>query len=585
MATNIIKYKLNKNRSKVSENTNTFINVPLLNESRILPSGELNRIISIDDVFNQERNKSKRFRLVSTIRPIFSNVLMNPVSVTPTTQRPNSFGDTNNQYSNNNSYGLDIFEDRLFVNNALLNVEEFTREESLSRYLKEINGWFGFFNPDVTLSGNLCDFIFLEPKKSRFELDSNLENKNWYITVTYPFDSDNNHHLVKGGLLVTSIRPRNLGNRVLTSIGVAVPHNLSLNNSVRLIDTPSPLLEGDFNVIALGFEDGAYKETFFTIDLEYDLISNITNINARMKRLYFGNEVEYYVRKFKKINGYETNEPLTKEDSECYPLSFSNTIYSDQIYQNIFNQDITTEGLKDNLGRPLSEIYLTIIRNKIKGGFTKIISGFELDNFPGNTNTSSNDGKKVSNIRKMHTSTSPNVNFETHTPLENNIKIDNNWWYGDICEYSKLEQQETILIDITHRFNMVLREITSPPFGPRNEGYLYKPHHKIKINNFSNFISQGDNSIDIIPEYATEIDGIFIWRDILPLGENDGQDETLDYPFVNGCHNIYQDISFKTYRQDPFGEYGLLYLTNFPRDIIGSSITDKFTLKQITDEC
>ena len=48
------------------------------------------------------------------------------------------------------------------------------------------------------------------------------------------------------------------------------------------------------------------------------------------------------------------NNLLTKEDEE--------NIYSDDIAQILFNDDIEIGNLRDNLGREPSEIYLTIVK-------------------------------------------------------------------------------------------------------------------------------------------------------------------------------------------------------------------------------
>lgn len=50
-------------------------------------------------------------------------------------------------------------------------------------------------------------------------------------------------------------------------------------------------------------------------------------------------------------------------DKEQYPLAFSRTIYNDKITQITFTDTIDITDIKDNLGRPLSELYVTIVKN------------------------------------------------------------------------------------------------------------------------------------------------------------------------------------------------------------------------------
>jgi hypothetical protein len=121
--------------------------------------------------------------------------------------------------------------------------------------------------------------------------------------------------------------------------------------------------------------------------------------------------------------------------------------------------------------------------------------------------------------------------------------------------------------------------------GTRYEGNFYKPHYKIEIREFSNYIEQGDSSTIGIPDYAEDLgDGRFIWRDLLDIGFSDTRDKPLDYPFLNGTHYIHQNYCVALRRQDPFAKYGLFYST-FPRDQIGDVMTDKFVVNNKENAC
>jgi hypothetical protein len=590
-----VRYKLNKSTSKVASNSDGYFNLNLESQIKLLPPGEINRIVNVGNIFNSERESVTKYRVISTISPIFSNVLFNLSG----NKGPNEYNSQNGiNYSD--SYGYQTFDGFLFKNKPYPN--DFTGTaplnylQSLSENLKEINGWFGFYDPDVTKSG-FCGFYDLEPTRNRFDLNSSLNTKNWEITITYPYSKDENHYLVNGGLLVTSAEIRIMGGVPMVAIGSVVPHNLNQGDRVRLTNMPTNGMNGDYVVIALGLDNGDSKDTFFVVEIDPTIaITGSLFTTGRIKRLYFGNEVEYYFRKFKKINSFETKGELTKDSYECYPLAFSQTIYGDQNYQLVFNDDIDIEGLVDNLGRPLSELYITLIKNDSENTFTKVISGLDLENYQGNTKTVTTDDLKVSNIRKMHTISPPLSSFNSHIPLESDVRFNNIDYYGDLCEYSKLEVKETILKNVMHRFNTVDREITqlkpisgvnpSTISGPRNEGYIYQPHYQLKIRNYSNYIEQGDNTTAGIPDYSENLgDGRYIWRDLLPIGDNDGQDDTLDYPFVNGSHHLYNNLCFTTKRQDPFGLFGLQYNTTDIPDPFGFGITDNFQIKDTDDVC
>lgn len=104
------------------------------------------------------------------------------------------------------------------------------------------------------------------------------------------------------------------------------------------------------------------------------------------KKVVEGEELEYYVRIFSKIPNWKfvnkepTEYEMYKKDSDLISryqtyendfeshvsrLAFSKNIYGDDISEIVFSDNIDLSHLKDNLGRPLSEIYLTIIKNNI----------------------------------------------------------------------------------------------------------------------------------------------------------------------------------------------------------------------------
>jgi hypothetical protein len=577
-----IQNRLNKSRFKGASNVDTFVNINLESEIKLLPPGEINRVINIGDIFNDERSISTKYKIIMTLSPIFSNVLFNIHGE----KGPNNF---NQSIGINNSYGFQTFDGFIFKNTEF-NIGEsttLTYRESVEKHLKEKNGWFGFQNPNIS-NGELCNFYDLEPTRDRFDMNSALPNKNWEFTITYPYDSDKQHYLVNGGLLITNAEPLNIGGVDMISFGSVVPHNLNIGDTVRLTNMPNTIMNGDFTVISLGLSNGDSKDTFFVVNINpINLpIGNLFS-TGRMKRLYYGNEVTYYFRKFKKIKSYQTQQPLLNTSYDVYPMAFSQNIYGDQIYQITFLDDIDVGNLTDNLGRPLSELFLTMIKTDSSNIFTNVVSGLDLENYIGNVKTQTNQDRSVSNIRKMHTISTPLAPFNSHNFLENDVKINNQDYYGDICEYSKYEVKETVLSKVMHRFNTIDRELTqiSPIAGgtingPRNEGYLYYPHYNIKIRQFSNYIEQGDTSVINIPEYAEDLgDGRYLWRDLLDIGYNDGQEEVIDYPFLNGTHYLHDNICVYTRRQDPFGNFGLLYNKDFPNDIFGDGITNNFMVK------
>lgn len=571
MNNNRIIKRLNKFSSKESVNTDAFMKMSFESKDKLLPSNEINKVLNIGDRFNIERQSSTFYRLIGTIRPLISNPLFNVTG--------------NDSWT---TFNNTIFRDRTYpANNTITDIEDLDYNTSVKTFLKEVDGWFGYFDPDIKKS-SLCDFFDMEPKRRRFSFTPDIENndkKNWELTITYPYSSDTKHYLVNNGLFIFDKISVVVSNRNMIALGTPVLHNLTAGDIIRLSGTT---LDGDYNVIRIGLDDGSLKGYYFVIDTSGTAIS--IGPNSRFKKVFAGQESQYYFRLFKKIKTRNTNS-IEQDDYEIYNLAFSQNIYNDQIYQFVFNEDIDISDLVDNLNRPLSEIYLTLIKTNssdINFSFTNISSGLETPFMP--QLNKSNIITYLQNIPVIHKIHNGGIlPIPTHIPLESNITISGDTFYGDIVEYNRFILKETILGEVNHRFNTTNREITTlttlPAQGPRQEGYFYKAHNLIKIREFSTYIEQGDLSTIGIPDYAENLgDGRFLWRDLLDIGFNDAKEELLDYPFVNGCQYIHQNYCFPLKRQDPFAQWGLYYF-KFPSDPIGNPITNNFTTNSEDKVC
>jgi len=588
MKTERIKQRLNIETSKNLVNTDTYLKINLDGQQKLLPPGSINNIVDSNDRFNFERQQSKKYRVLGTINSTISNPLFNlnnPSNADLYTWAGFNYRDSNNNFR---------FQSTIFPNVIINN-------------LKEKNGWFGYYEPDLTKASR-CEFLDMEPKRERFSflLDENPFNqsqnqtpvKNWELTITYPHSIDSGHTMVNNGLLIVDGQSATVSTRSMTAFGVACNHNLRIGDIVRISGTNG--YDGDHVVIRTGLDNGDFKQNYFVIDKPY--FGGISS-NSRIKRLFGGVESVYYFRKFRKVKTID-NSIIEPNDYEIYKLGFSENVFNDVITQFIFNDDINIDGLTDNLGRPLSELYLTIIKTNSNNLFSNISSGIETPMIS-NLNTSEFNTYllDVPVINKIHNGgSSP---FQTHVPLELSVDILTNEFYGDLVEYNENELRETVLTDVYHRFNTVNRELSNqiitynvnePPspqspitqsifLGPRQEGYMYKPHHLIRIREFSSYIEQGDQFTIGIPDYAVKLnDNKYIWRDLLDIGFTETGVSVLDYPFLNGCHYMYDNYCFTVKRQDPFSFWNLYY-NNYPADPIGERITDKFDFNSAEDVC
>jgi hypothetical protein len=592
---NRIEQKLNSEVSKNSVNTDTHIKVNVEQKQKLLPTNNINRIVNAADRFDVERQRCTFYRIISTIIPIVSNPLFN-------LSEPNS----NNKFTWS-GFNSNEFLDRTYPQDNDVNDEEdLNYVTSLSKYLKEKDGWFGFYDPDITKKG-LCNYFDMEPKRERFSLlpdyfpflnpSTQTPVKNWEITITYPSSSDKNHKLVKNGLKIIDRVIVESNTKQMIAFGIPCLHNLSVGDTVRITGTNG--YNGDHQVQRLGLDNGDFKGYYFVLDLP---ITGSINNMSRFKKVINNIESEYYFRLFKKIKTKNASV-IETDDYETYQAGFSENAFNDPIVQVMFNEDIDVSNLIDNLGRPLSELYFTTIKTDSNNLFTNISSGIETPFISNLLNSDIETHlRDVPAINRIHNGTTP---FVSHTPLENNVLINNSVFYGDLVEYNTNDLLEVTLAVVSHRFNTKNREtvsnfsyVTGPPLtgggqpqtknidlGPRHEGYFYSPHNLIKIRNFSNYIETGDEFTGDLPSYAVNLgDGQYKWRELINIGFNETDSVALNYPFLNGVHYMYNNYCMHIRRQDPFAYWGLYY-SNFPSDPIGDRITDKFQVNSVDDVC
>ena len=494
---------------------------------------------------------------------------------------------------------------------------------------------------------------------------------------------------------------------------------LRFNNRIRVISVGDYNGLEESNYFSIQFKDISSRFDFldegYVGELEpNDIIFKETQEPIKAQFFYKKNidgvDCQYYFRKFAKI----VNEDGKDLNSDINKLAYGENIYGDRIAQIVFTDDINVEGLVDHRGRPLTEVYFTVIKRnagwdtwynendygdesvEFSHCFGKVTTGLDLP-----------IEETKYNIRKIHNVNIENIPFSGdlfsnylkdsyNAQLEDDITIDSyngEGIYGDIVEYEPVNDNETVLEIVQHRFNTAQRETLNPKYAtivyddlvaddydtpggktsftvssytinksiyidtgetvyekicPGNinpEGYYYNPYTKIKIKEldedvskvvgqqikfdkviykpveiggetYSGFIIsstsinygiirndilaiynnetkdltwgtvydvENNNNVWVIsdntdivyntgkytivkfnegvPSYACYLPSShsFVWRSIVPLSELENDSELLNMPFTNGRNYIEKNVTFYLKRQDPTGDYGLLY--------------------------
>lgn len=392
-------------------------------------------------------------------------------------------------------------------------------------------------------------------------------------------------------------------------------------------------------------DSGNTIERFFSYDIHKCSVDEDAR-DISFKKLDNGIECEYYVRIFSRMpnwrfaGGIPSSKDMHENGNELIrkyqtienefenhiaQLSFARNIYNDEIGKIVFTDSINFDGLTDNLGRPLSEIYLTIVKNNSgyrewygKHGlfnqnaenveyshcFGKVTSAFRLsdESYVDKTHPSS---LNINNVKDMGTEghgvesgmlVTNIINERKDGLYIENDEIEYNEiysggtrvydgdvnFYGDLCCYSKLSFDESVIQKVDFRFNTAQRELNSEDklreyFSTlywdeissddnddsfkiktesaskdhmyRREGYCYEPHYRIPVRDFSKNLDSAYpffKSVAIVEQVSA--DGLYIMsfkkKEQMPKGAHfEAFDKVTKTRYIGSVENY---ITFNT---------------------------------------
>jgi len=316
--------------------------------------------------------------------------------------------------------------------------------------------------------------------------------------------------------------------------------NTTIKNYTKIKTLDTHTLEvGDYvDIRHDGVLNGLF-EVVYVLDKNNFVINRKTNgtqnysTNPKFRKLDC-TPSEYYVRYFKL---------LTSNNYEIYKAGFSENIYPNSGLKNYglandiwlfhFSNGIDLFPYRDNRGGQITEVYLTTLKRSGKNTYnwSNVTTHWEPNKVLANT-TNSIETVSINNPNGVGSIEKSTINDE---------------YIGDYVEYNKLELIERTVFDVIHRFGNNT--------NPDSEGYYYKPHKKLKLRAYSTKIETAEPNETIIgvpDNFETYKDGSIAWRDLLDIGffEPDNPDR-LDYPFVNGHHYFYTDQKIFVRRQIP----------------------------------
>lgn len=386
-----------------------------------------------------------------------------------------------------------------------------------------------------------CEFIDMYPDRSLYSFIPKMNKyrrrieKNWDYCITYPFKKEkdllnkisfekafsgktitnlpNNLTEKNGGCAIRIIEAKRIysssGNNLIRFKSL-FKHNFKIGDYIKLYYQDNDELlyfNKRIRIIGLGDYQGNDENRYFVIN--YNDLNNkfkiadetvvgseyfeqIIDENGKPVNFYYkkdvdGVECEYYFRRFTRIT--KNNDGITNLTSDVNKFAYGENIYGDRIGQVVFTDDIDVEGLVDHRGKPLTEVYFTIMKRnagwqkwyneeryrdssiEFSHCFGKVTTGIELP-----------IEEKDYNIRKLH-----NIDFghfpgvtpsdifssgltsgipKTIDNYENGITYEESYFsgssvIGDLVEFNPITCVETVLEIVEHRFNTAQRETTN----------------------------------------------------------------------------------------------------------------------------
>lgn len=431
-----------------------------------------------------------------------------------------------------------------FINQTGIDIKNFEQDGVYGSINKVINNRkaceFIDLYPDRTL------FSFIPKKNNRLK----REEFNWDYCITYPYANYDKNRLVSllgldgkpvlNGLLTNFCESN--GNEmyvddIIKLIGTEekneftdvllrtkIKNNIISGDNLRvhlvaisngLFSATHYTIKSDIKVRTTGV--GGYNSNYYFSINRGDLVSGlrtvlklagygqsgvtITNVYCYIQRISNGRPCKYYYRIFRRLPNFKntseyninkiTDAALNKVclnnfDSSLNKLGFGNNIYGDRMAQIVFNDDVDTTNITDNLGRPLHELFLTIIKanrgnilwyigkkysdDKVEYShcFSPLTSGLDMPwPYDGPEPNDDYNVHKIHNVAKIR-----NINGgifpKSVEPLETGITNSGSTsilgsgvkgvFLGDIVELDELNVEEYVLENVQHRFNTMQRE-------------------------------------------------------------------------------------------------------------------------------
>lgn len=518
------------------------INIPLESNQEEMVQYVRNTTISLQQLYEDERQTSLRFRPTFKIDFVYDNTYTGTTEYAP-------------------------FRDELYYVEPI--------QSKVSGVWKGFPQYyeFDFFRPNIP-TGHL-NYV----AKSAYTY-------NWTYYITYPYQNDYTKQL-----------QATYDNRTINWVaqeGIPFIISSSVEGGLSVISfqclMPHGLVENQFVELSFDYEGQKVFDVFSLGNTNYgssDYVFNIINVGYTGNTFFNGrtgtfrriidannpNETrsKYYIRQHRVLKnqseieitktGFELNAFQNQKKLEFSSITPNNVTRVSQKtssfnYDFTLSNDLILSGLTNNLKQEVNEIYLTIVNKGYSGYFNKPINnnvGLKqgwLFNINRVVSSWWDDNNTLSNSNIGVLSYSKTTN-RTYTFYYNRVLNEGDVLDGDFCEFNDYYQVERVVSPYVQKikFNQnIFATVNQPNSNP--QGYYYFPHLPMTLKYYSDYVETAPaQQVENIPSWAffSTTDQQFRWREPYLYGEFDNLDRGVNYPYLNRAHYPFENTSFKLF--------------------------------------
>lgn len=552
----------------------------LKSKENILRENEKNIVLSVSDLYTQERNESIKYKIHGKIKMIFDNYYI---------------GNSEYTFLKNNLYLTDNGESNNYEGNLPYNEFAFLRNDILREQNIPNSGSTISFTPNIELTTKNTEHTTITDIQAPYQ--------NWNVYLSYVYSGDTQtpiSYTLTGGTYVNFLSGDGIPFRITSNqnyyiLTSPVEHGMNVGEYIVLsgsnLNSGVDLVNRTFSIDSVGNE--TYRSEKFVVNISKKQLKN--GVTLSDGTIYLGKRClnvknisgttsQYYVHKHKTITdandyildkiGFES--PIWENEKKIVFENFSgendylvekNKMES-MLYD--FKKPFYLSGITNNLGYTPTEIYTTIVFRNGNGFFDYPLKTGWKFNFHDTWIDKHFEGTTSNESSLQYTEFTKTQNTTTFTFKSGSTLNKGDILTGAFVEYNEIEMKERIISESFHKmiipktifdFNQDDPNYYSGASTNNMVGIYYQPHYRIKLRQLSPYIETSKtNDIYNLPENTkySQNERLWKWRDLYDHGYIDTDGNGTNFPFANDMHYIKQDINFylrseKTYQNKKDG--------------------------------